>query len=62
MTMLVHEVKERLVHCCDPESFIDILEISMEQLMDAFEDEMMDNLDKIDNAFDIYGEQYDEFS
>lgn len=54
MALLAHEVRERLMQSsCEPEDFIDILEIDLEQLMDAFSDEMMDHLDELDNAFDI---------
>ena len=61
MALLIHEVKERLTRCCDPETFVDILELSIDQLMDAFEEEMMDKLDTLDNTFDLYGEEFDEY-
>jgi len=54
--MHITDFKERLAYCCDPETFIEILELTMEDLMDSFEDRLIDNADKFDDLFDIRSE------
>tara|TARA_R110002153_G_scaffold169429_1_gene322289 strand:- start:475 stop:651 length:177 start_codon:yes stop_codon:yes gene_type:complete len=58
--MYIVDFKERLEHCCDPETFVDVLEITMEELMDAFEDRLIEEQDKFDELFDITEEYLDE--
>lgn len=53
--MLIEDYKERLAYCCDPETFIDILEITMEELMDVFEEKLENNFSDFDGLFNITG-------
>jgi len=58
--MYIEDFKERLEFCCDVETFVDTLDLTMEDLMDAFEERMVDNKDKFDDLFNITGEFGDE--
>ena len=58
--MYIEDFKERLAYCCDPETFVDVLEITVEELMDAFEDRLIEEQDKFDELFDITEEYSDE--
>ena len=58
--MYIEDFKERLEFCCDVETFVDTLDLTMEDLMDAFEERMIDNKDKFDDLFNITGEFGDE--
>lgn len=58
MALTLDEFKERLAMVCDPDIFIDVLEIGTEELMEAFEDRLADNLDKFESIYDMYGEEY----
>jgi hypothetical protein len=57
--MYIVDFKERLAYCCDPETFIDVLDITMEELMEAFEERLVDEQEKFDELFDIT-EEYDD--
>ena len=58
--MYIEDFKDRLAYCCDPETFIEVLEITMEELMDAFEDKLIEDADKFDDLFDIRGEHEED--
>ena len=58
MSLTLDEFKERLGQVCDPDVFIDVLEITTEELMEAFEEELSDNLLKFESIFDMYGEDF----
>ena len=42
MSLTIEEIKQRLAHLSDPEELVDVLEISIEELTDAFEDKIWD--------------------
>ncbi len=58
--MLITEFKERIMYCCDPETIVEILELTTEDLMDAFEEKIEEKLEEFDEMFDImegYGDE-----
>lgn len=59
MALTLEEFKDRLGKQCDPEVFIDVLEIDIDRLMDAFEFDILNNMSKFEDLFDIYAEEFD---
>ena len=45
MSLTLEEIKERLLRTYDPEDFLEALEITSEQLLDRFEDKLLNRLD-----------------
>lgn len=41
--LTVEELKERVVETYDPELVVDVLQITTQELVDAFEDKLIDN-------------------
>ena len=52
MAILLNELKERIHYTMDEETFIDIMEISIEMLTDKFEYEILDNLELFEDLLD----------
>ena len=48
MTLTLEEIKERIVLEYDPDLIIEVLEITTQELLDNFEDKLIDNLYKFD--------------
>ena len=48
MTLTLEEIKERIVLEYDPDIVIEVLEITTQELLDNFEDKLIDNLYKFD--------------
>jgi len=46
MTLTLEEIKERIVKLYDPDDIVEALELNTEELLDAFEDKLADNIDK----------------
>ena len=53
MTLLLPEIKERLAILCDPCLLCDLLDIETEELLENFEDKLLDRLDLIEDVFSI---------
>ena len=51
--MHIEDFKERLEFCCDPETFVEVLGLTMSDLMEAFEDRMVDRASEFDDLFYI---------
>jgi hypothetical protein len=54
MTLTLEEIKEKINAEYDPDLIIEVLEITTEELLDNFEDKLIDNLYKFD--LDIEGD------
>ena len=50
--MLLHELKERIVEEYDPDDIVEALELSTEDLLDAFEDRLLKNIHKFEGELD----------
>jgi|TARA_R100001480_G_scaffold61621_2_gene74091 hypothetical protein len=48
MTLTLEEIKEKIILEYDPDLIIEVLEITTEELLDNFEDKLIDNLYKFD--------------
>lgn len=53
MSLTLNEIKERLLNRFDPEDLLELLDLSSEELLDRFED-------KIINRFEMLEEEVDE--
>lgn len=47
-SLTITELKEFISDRYDPDVIVDLLELTTEQILEAFEDELMVNLDKIE--------------
>lgn len=55
----IEDLEERVLATIDPDLFVEILEISTEELIDVFEDRMVEKVYKFldeDEEFSYYGE------
>jgi len=48
MNLTLDELKEKIVQMYDPDDIIEALEISTEELLNAFEDKLADNVIKFE--------------
>lgn len=53
MSLTLNEIKERLLNRFDPEDLLELLDLSSEELLDRFED-------KVINRFEMLEEEVDE--
>ena len=58
MSLTMEEIKERLLRTYDPEDFLETLEITSEELLDRFEDKLINRLEYF--AEELEGEEEDE--
>ena len=49
MNLTLAELKEKIVQLYDPDDIIEALEISTEELLDAFEEKLADNVLKFED-------------
>jgi hypothetical protein len=61
MSLTMEEIKERILMFYDPDDLLEALEISAEQLLDRFEDRLINRLDKFEEEFEIEEENEDEY-
>ncbi len=60
MSLTLEEIKERLLRTYDPEDFLEALEITSEQLLDRFEDKLLNRLDVFEEELGVEKEDEDE--
>ncbi len=58
MSLTMEEIKERLLRTYDPEDFLETLEINSEELLDRFEDKLINRLEYF--AEELASEEEDE--
>jgi hypothetical protein len=58
--MTLEELKEHLVRHGDIIFLLDVLDLSMEQLVEALTDHIEDKFDKVAEDYDLSGEEIDE--
>jgi len=61
MSLTMEEIKERILMFYDPDDLLEALEISAEQLLDRFEDKLINRLDQFEEEFEIEEENEDEY-
>ena len=59
MSLTLEEIKERLLKIYDPEDFLEALEITSEELLDRFEDKLINRLDDFEEELDVEEEDED---
>ena len=60
MSLTLEEIKERLLRTYDPEDFLEALEITSEELLDRFEDKLLNRLDDFEEELGVEKEDEDE--
>jgi hypothetical protein len=58
--MTLEELKEHLVRHGDIIFLLDVLDLSMEELVEALTDHIEDKFDKVVEDYDLIGEEIDE--
>lgn len=54
MSLTLKEIKERVLHRLNAEDLLEILDISSEELMDRFEDKLINNFEKLEEQLDDF--------
>jgi|TARA_R110000744_G_scaffold362833_1_gene470978 hypothetical protein len=57
----MEEIKERLLRTYDPEDFLETLEITSEELLDRFEDKLINRLEYFAEELEVEEEDEDEY-
>ena len=60
MSLTLEEIKERLLDTYDADDFLEALEITSEELLDRFEDKLINRLDKFEEELTDEEEDDDE--
>tara|TARA_B100000401_G_C52553986_1_gene599956 strand:+ start:505 stop:690 length:186 start_codon:yes stop_codon:yes gene_type:complete len=60
MSLTLEEIKERLLDTYDADDFLEALEITSEELLDRFEDKLINRLDKFEEELTDEEEDEDE--
>ena len=61
MSLTMEEIKERILMFYDPDDLLEALEISAEQLLDRFEDKLINRLDQFEEELESEEENEDEY-
>ena len=61
MSLTLEEIKERLLDTYDADDFLEALEITSEELLDRFEDKLINRLDKFEEELTDEKEDEDEY-
>ena len=61
MSLTMEEIKERLPRAYDPDDFLESLEITSEELLDRFEDKLINRLEKFAEELEDEEENEDEY-
>jgi len=61
MSLTMEEIKERLLRTYDPEDFLEALEITSEELLDRFEDKLINRLEYFAEELEVEEENEDEY-
>ena len=57
MSLTLEEIKERLLRFYDPDDLLESLQITAEELLDRFEDKLINRLEKFED--DLEEEEYE---
>ena len=61
MSLTMDEIKERILRMYDPDDLLEALEISAEELLDRFEDKLINRLDKFEEELQVEEEDEDGY-
>jgi hypothetical protein len=61
MSLTMEEIKERLLRDYDPEDFVEALEITSEELLDRFEDKLINKIEEFAEELEDEEEDEDEY-
>ena len=61
MSLTMDEIKERILRVYDPDDLLEALEISAEELLDRFEDKLINRLDKFEEELQVEEEDEDGY-
>ena len=61
MSLTMEEIKELLLRNFDPEDFLEALEITSEELLDRFEDKLINKLEVLAEELEDEEENEDEY-
>jgi len=61
MSLTMDEIKERILRVYDPDDLLEALEISAEELMDRFEDKLINRLDRFEEELQVEEEDEDGY-
>ena len=61
MSLTMEEIKELLIRNYDPEDFLEALEITSEELLDRFEDKLINKLEVFAEELEDEEENEDEY-
>ena len=61
MSLTMDEIKERILRMYDPDDLLEALEISAEELLDRFEDKLINRLDIFEEELQVEEEDEDEY-
>ena len=58
MSLTLEEIKERLLKTYDPDDLIEALEITSEEILDMFEDKLINKLDVFEEELEEEEDEY----
>lgn len=58
MSLTLEEIKERLLKTYDPDDLIEALEITSEEILDMFEDKLINKLDVFEEELEDEEDEY----
>jgi hypothetical protein len=58
MSLTLEEIKERLLKTYDPDDLLEALEITSEELLDRFEDKLINRLDIFEEELEEEDDEY----
>ena len=61
MSLTMDEIKERILRVYDPYDLVEALEISADELMDRFEDKLINRLDRFEEELEDEEEDENEY-
>ena len=61
MSLTMDEIKERILRAYDPDDLVEALEITADELMDRFEDKLINRLDRFEEELEDEEEDENEY-
>jgi len=58
MSLTLEEVKERLLKTLDPDDLLEVLQITSEEMLDRFEDKLINRLDVFEQELEEENNEY----
>jgi hypothetical protein len=58
MSLTLEEIKERLLRTLDPDDILEALQITSEELLDRFEDKLINRLDVFESELEEEEDEY----